>query len=305
MSEVNLKGKVVIVTGAGRGIGREIAIQAAAAGGKVVVNDIGTAADGTGQEASPAAEVVDTITNAGGSAVANYDSVASADGAASIVQTAIDTFGTVDAIVNNAGFLRDAIFHRMTVSDFEDVVKVHLFGSFYMAHAAIPHMRERKAGSIINMTSTSGLVGNFGQANYAAAKMGVVGLSKSIALDLARSNVRSNCVAPFAWTRMVGTIPTDTEEEKLRVERIKTMSSDKIPPLVLFLVSDAAADVSGQIFGVRKNEIYLFSQNRPIRSVHRCEGWTLDSLNEQMLPALRSSFYPLERSSEVFTWDPI
>jgi NAD(P)-dependent dehydrogenase (short-subunit alcohol dehydrogenase family) len=231
--------------------------------------------------------------------------VATAGSAKNIIDIAIRTFGRVDAVVNNAGFLRDVIFHKMTPTDFEEVVKVHLFGSFYVAHAATPYMREQKSGSIINMTSTSGLVGNFGQANYSAAKMGIVGLSKSIALDLARSNVRSNCVAPFAWTRMVGTIPTETLEEKQRVERIKTMSSTKIAPLVVFLASDAAKDVSGQIFGVRKNEIYLFSQNRPIRSIHRSEGWTPETLAEHMLPAMRSSFYPLERSAEVFTWDPI
>jgi len=305
MSAASLTDKVVVVTGAGRGIGRDIALQAAAAGAKVVVNDIGAAADGTGNENAPAAEVVAEINAAGGEAVASYDSVASADGARKIIDIAVATFGRVDAVVNNAGFLRDVIFHKMTPADFEDVVKVHLFGSFYVAHAATPHMREQKSGSIINMTSTSGLVGNFGQANYSAAKMGIVGLSKSIALDLARSNVRSNCVAPFAWTRMVGTIPTETPEEKLRVERIKTMSSAKVAPLVVFLASDAAKDVSGQIFGVRKNEIYLFSQNRPIRSVHRSEGWTPATLAEHMLPAMRGWFYPLERSSDVFIWDPV
>ena len=301
----DIENKVIVITGAGRGIGRDIALQAGAAGAKVIVNDIGTAADGTGSEQSPAASVVSEIVGAGGTAIANFDSVADAESAKRIIEAAIGTYGVIDAVVNNAGFLRDSIFHRMTPADFEDVVKVHLFGSFYVAHAATPYMRERKAGSIINITSTSGLVGNFGQANYSAAKMGIVGLSKSMALDLARSNVRSNCVAPFAWTRMVGTIPTETPEEKLRVERIKTMSSAKVAPLVLFLASDAAKDVTGQIFGVRKNEIYLFSQNRPIRSVHRSEGWTPNAIADHMLPALRGSFYPLDRSADIFSWDPI
>jgi NAD(P)-dependent dehydrogenase (short-subunit alcohol dehydrogenase family) len=303
--DADLKDKVIVISGAGRGIGRDIAIQAGAAGANVVVNDIGTAADGSGGEKAPAAQVVEDIVAAGGVAVANYDSVATVDGAKAIVETAIGNFGRIDALVNNAGFLRDRIFHKMTPADFEDVVKVHLFGSFYMAHAAVPHMRNQEAGSIINITSTSGLIGNFGQANYSAAKMGIVGLSKSLALDLARSKIRSNCVAPFAWTRMVGTIPTETPEEKLRVERLKTMSSEKIAPFILYLASDLSAAVSGQIFGVRKNEIYLFNQHRPIRSVHRSEGWTPTSIAEIAIPALQGSFSPLVRSAEIFSWDPI
>jgi NAD(P)-dependent dehydrogenase (short-subunit alcohol dehydrogenase family) len=307
--EVRLTGcldeKVVIVTGAGRGIGREIAVLAAAEGGRVVVNDPGGGADGTGFDQGPAQEVVDEITAAGGNAVANTESVASAEGAESIVATALESYGSIDCVVNNAGILRDAIFHKMDAQDFEAVIDVHLMGTFYVSRAAAPHFREQEHGTFVHFTSTAGLIGNFGQANYAAAKMGIVALSKSIALDMSRFNVRSNCIAPFAWSRLIGTLPTETDAEALRVERIKSMGPEKVAPLAVFLASDLSEDVSGQIFGVRKNEIFLFSQPRPIRSVHRADGWTAQTIAEHLKPAFASSFYPLERSPDVFSWDPI
>ena len=238
MSGGALQGKVVVVTGAGRGIGREIALLAAAEGGKVVVNDLGGAADGSGQDQSPANEVVAAIHAAGGEAVANGASVADPAGAEGIVRQAVESFGRIDCVINNAGILRDRFFHKMSVDDFETVVKVHLFGTFYVSRAAAQHFREQESGSFVHFTSTSGLIGNFGQANYAAAKLGIVGLSKSIALDMARFNVRSNCVSPFAWSRLIGTIPTE-------------------------------------------------------------------SLATHMLPALKPSFAPLDRSADVFSWDPV
>jgi NAD(P)-dependent dehydrogenase (short-subunit alcohol dehydrogenase family) len=305
MAGKSLEEKVVLVTGAGRGIGREIALLAGREGGAVVVNDLGGAADGEGADTGPAAEVVGAIKAAGGKAVANTDSVADATGAERMVKTAIDHFGRIDCVVNNAGILRDRIFHRMSHVDWKMVIDVHLMGSFNVARAAASHFREQQSGSYVHFTSTSGLIGNFGQANYAAAKMGIVGLSKSIALDMARFNVRSNCISPFAWSRLIGTIPTETDEEKARVERIKTMGADKIAPLAIFLASDLSRDVSGQIFGIRRNEVFLFSQPRAVRSVHRSEGWTPQTMAEHMLPALKSSFYPLERSGDIFTWDPI
>jgi len=298
--------KVVVVTGAGRGIGREIALLMARHGAKVVVNDLGGAADGEGgASASPAEEVVAEIAAMGGAAIANADSVSDPAGAERIVKSAIDRFGRIDCVVNNAGILRDRIFHKMSHVDFEQVVKVHLFGSFYVSKAACGHFKDQGSGSYIHFTSTSGLVGNFGQANYAAAKMGIVGLSKSIALDMARFNVRSNCVSPFAWSRLIGTIPTSTPEEEARVERMKSMSADKIAPICVFLASDAAKEVTSQIFAVRKNEIFLMSQSRPIRSMHRDEGWTPETIAEHMLPAMRSSFYKLDRSADIFSWDPV
>src|SRR3954467_2313631 len=306
MADGILARKVVVVTGAGRGIGREIALLCAREGAKVVVNDLGGSAEGEGGGAEgPAQDVVEAIRAEGGEAVPNFDSVAEPAAAANIVKTAIEAFGRIDCVVNNAGILRDRIFHRMSVVDFELVIKVHLLGSFYVSRAAATHFREQESGSFVHFTSTSGLIGNFGQANYAAAKMGIVGLSKSIALDMQRFNVRSNCVSPFAWSRLIGTIPTETEAEKARVAKIQQMGPEKIAPVAAYLLSDAAKDVTGQIFGVRMNEIFLFGQHRPVRSVHRSEGWTPQTIAEHGMPALKGSFSKLDRSADVFTWDPI
>jgi NAD(P)-dependent dehydrogenase (short-subunit alcohol dehydrogenase family) len=301
-----MNGKVALVTGGGRGVGRGIALEFAKAGAAVVVNDLGVSL--TGQDAgsvSPAQEVVNEIIAAGGQAVANSDSVADWAGGQAMVQAAIDNFGRIDVVVNNAGNLRDVLFHKMTEDDFDAVIAVHLKGSFNVSRAAAPFFKEQASGAYIHMTSTSGLVGNFGQANYAAAKMGIVGLSKSIALDMQRFNVRSNAVAPFAWTRMVSSIPNETPEQQKRVEGLKKLVPEKIAPFVVALGSDAGAKVSGQIFGVRNNEIYLFSQPRPIRTAHTAEGWTPESIAERVFPMFENDFYPLQRSGDVFTWDPV
>ncbi len=300
-----LEGKSIIVTGAGRGIGRDIAMMAAAQGAKVVVNDPGVSAAGAGHDDGPAAQVVDEIRKAGGTAVVNTDSVAEWESANRIVKTATDAFGTLDAVVNNAGILRDRIFHNMSVEEWKAVIDVHLNGSFYMARAAASIFRSEERGAFVHMTSTSGLIGNFGQANYAAAKLGIVGLSKSIALDMQRYHVRSNCISPFAWSRLIGTIPSDTPEQAARLERMKAMETNKIAPLAVYLLSDEAKDVSGQIFAVRANEIFLMGQSRPIRSVHRAEGWTPETVAAQAIPAMKASFFPLDRSGDVFNWDPI
>jgi len=298
-------GKVAIVTGAGRGIGRGIAMLMAAEGARVVVCDIGASLDGAGNDAGPAQDAVAEIKKAGGQAIASTLSISEPGNADKIVKAALDAFGRVDILVNNAGILRDRIFHRMSWSDWTDVISVHLHGSFLMSRACATLFREQNSGSFLHMTSTSGLVGNFGQANYMAAKMGIVGLSRGIALDMERFKVRSNCVAPFAWTRMIDSIPAETEEEKARVAKFHEMTPEKIAPLVVYLGSDRADGISGQIFSVRNNEIYLFSQTRPIRTLHRSDGWTPEKLDAQLKGAFAASFTPLDRSGDVFSWDPV
>jgi len=298
-------GKVAIITGAGRGIGRGIALAMAREGGRVVVCDIGASLEGAGTDPSPAHEVVDEIKRGGGEAIASTLSIAEPKNAGDIIKAALAAFGRVDVLVNNAGILRDRIFHRMSWSDWSDVLAVHLNGSFNMSRACAVHFREQKGGAFVHMTSTSALVGNFGQANYMAAKFGIVGLSRGIALDMQRFNVRSNCIAPFAWTRMIDSIPTETAEEKARVERMQQMTPEKIAPLAVYLASDRAEGISGQIFGVRNNEIFLFNQPRAVRTLHRSDGWTPDKIAQQLKGALGPSLTPLERSSDVFSWDPI
>ena len=300
-----MEGKVVVVTGAGGGIGRGIALAMAAAGARVVANDLGVSLGGEGADAGPAQRVADEIVAAGGQAVANTDSVSTWAGGHRIVQCALDQFGRIDAVVNNAGNLRDRMFHKMNEEEWRSVIDVHLHGSFFVSRAAANHFRDQEGGAYVHMTSTSGLIGNFGQANYSAAKLGIVGLSKSIALDMGRYKVRSNCIAPFAWSRMTDSIPANTPEEKARVERMKKMEAGKIAPMAVFLASDAAADVTAQIFAVRANEIMLMGQSRPLRSVHLSEGWTPEAIAEVAVPAMRRQFYPLERSGDVINWDPI
>ena len=300
-----VEGKVALVTGAGRGVGAEIAKMLAAHGAQVIANDPGGSAAGQGEDRTPALETVHAIRDAGGEAEANFDSVADFAAAAGMVEQAVDRFGRIDIVVNNAGILRDAIFHKMTEEDWDAVIDVHLKGSFNTSRAAATRFRAQGSGCFVHMTSTSGLVGNLGQANYAAAKLGIAGLSKSLALDMARFGVRSNCIAPFAWSRMIGTIPIDDEAQRARVEKLRRMTPDKVATVVAALASDRAAHVTGQIFAVRNNEIFLMGQSRPLRGLHEGAGWTPESVLEHAFPALRSHFYPLDRSADIFSWDPV
>lgn len=295
-----LKGKVVVVTGSGSGIGRDFALAFAANGAQVIVNDVSKSAEGV----SAAEQVVDEIKAAGGAAAASTDSVAEWQSGSRIIQAALDHFGRIDCVVNNAGIVRDRFFFNMSLEEWRAVIDVHLNGSFFVARAAAPYFKSQESGAYVHMTSTSGLIGNIGQANYSAAKMGIAGLSKSIALDMAKFNVRSNCIAPWAWTGMTATIP-DTPENRPRIEKMKKMESAKIAPLAVFLASDAAAKVSGQIFGVRANEIYFFNQIRMIRSVHRSDGWTPEAIAEHAMPAFEASFFPNVPSMALTPWDPL
>jgi NAD(P)-dependent dehydrogenase (short-subunit alcohol dehydrogenase family) len=302
---VRLNGKVCVVTGAGRGLGRDFALALAAAGASVVVNDVGASLDGAGTDAGPAVDVVAEIEAAGGSAVACLSSVTSEEGAQRIIDTAVETYGRLDGVVNNAGIVRDRMFFNMTADEWRTVIDVNLTGSFLVARAAAPLFRAQASGAYVHITSTSGLIGNNGQANYGAAKAGLAALSRTIASDLERFGVRSNCVAPFAWTRMTDSVPTDTPEQAARVERLKRMQGAKVAPLVVCLLSDAAAEVTGQIFAARANELFVLSQVRPLRSLHTDGGWTPEAIAERFIPAVRSSFYGLDKTADVFCWDPV
>ena len=252
---IGMEGKVVVVTGAGGGIGRDIALALGAAGARVVANDLGTSTSGEGVDAGPAQRVADEIAAAGGEAVASTDSVADWDAAQRIVGAALEAFGRIDGIVNNAGILRDRMFFNMSVEEWRAVIDVHLHGSFNVARAAAPHFKAQGSGAYVSMTSTSGLIGNFGQANYAAAKLGIVGLSRSIALDMARYGVRSNCIAPFAWSRMIGSIP-ETPDSAARIERLKRMETAKIAPLAVCLPSDVASEFPAQVCSGRATDAF-------------------------------------------------
>lgn len=297
-------GPVVVVTGGAGAIGRELALALCRAGARVVVNDLGCSVTGEGGDPRVAQAIVDEIRSEGGQAVANTDSVADATGAARIIQAALSAWGRIDAVVNNAGILRDRMFHRMSEDEWDAVLQVHLYGAFHLSRAAAPHFKAQRHGAFVHMTSTTGLIGNLGQANYAAAKLGMVALSKSIALDMQAHGVRSNCIAPFGWSRMTDIIPV-SEQQPDRIARLEKMIPAKVAPLAVFLAGNAARDVNAQVFAVRNNEIFLVSQPRPVRSVHRGEGWTVETIATHAMPALKQGFFGLDRSGDVFNWDPI
>ena len=226
--------RVIVVTGAGGGLGREYALTLAKEGASVVVNDLGGARDGTGAGHNMADEVVKEIKAAGGRAVANYDSVAEAEGAANIIKTAIDEFGKVDGVVSNAGILRDGTFHKMEFAAWDSVLKVHLYGGYNVIRAAWPHFREQSYGRVVVATSTSGLFGNFGQANYGAAKLGLVGLINTLAQEGAKYNIKTNAVAPIAATRMT--------QDILPPEVFEKLTPEYVAPVVAYLMSEENPD---------------------------------------------------------------
>jgi NAD(P)-dependent dehydrogenase (short-subunit alcohol dehydrogenase family) len=302
-----LDGKVVLVTGGGNGIGRECALMAAAHGAKVVVNDLGGGVAG-GDEGStgPAETVAAEIRAAGGEAVSNSESVTSMASVKGMVEQAKDTFGGLHAVINPAGILRDGMFHKLADADWDAVLEVHLRGSYNVTRASIELFREQQDGAYVLFTSTSGLIGNIGQANYAAAKLGIMGLSRIIAMEGASKNVRSNIIAPFAWTRMIATIPVKDEASAQRVERMRNaMRPEQVANLAIALLAPDAKDTSGQIFAVRGNEVVLFNQPRPIRSAARLDGWTPESILSQALPSMKSDYTDLGATASVFPYEPI
>ncbi|MDC3226864.1 SDR family oxidoreductase [Acidimicrobiaceae bacterium] len=241
MADVSFENRVVIVTGAGNGLGKAYALELGKRGAKVVVNDLGGAVDGSGSGNSPADDVVNEIIENGGEAVANYDSVATEDGGESIVQTAVDSFGTVDAVINNAGILRDKSFANMTEEEFSLIIEVHLKGTYFVTQPAFKIMKENNYGRIVNVASPSGLFGNFGQTNYGAAKMGIVGLTNVLAIEGAKYNIKVNVIAPTAYTRMTeALLPEDVG---------KLFSAELVTPMVTYLASEAC-EPTHEIFGV-------------------------------------------------------
>ena len=286
-----LKDKVAVITGAGRGIGRGVALAMAEEGAKVVVNDLGGGPDGTGGAKSPADEVVAEIKSKGGEAAANYDSVATLEGGENIIKTAIDKFGKIDILVNNAGILRDRMIFNMAPEEWDAVLKVHLYGHFHCTKPASVLMRQQRSGRIINMSSTSGLIGNSGQANYGAAKAGIAGFTRVISRDLGRYGITVNTIAPGAATRL-----TLTEEvlaaRQLRAERgiggaggqqpapadREMPEPDDVAPIVVFLATDAAANINGCTFGAAGGTISLHTDPVPVKSIIKQGRWTLDEL---------------------------
>ena len=292
-----LSGKVVLVTGGGNGIGRDCALIAAQEGAKVVVNDLGGSLSGGDEgSAGPAEAVAQEIRAAGGEAVSNSDSVTDLEAVYGMVEQAKKEFGGLHAVINPAGILRDTMFHKMSEAEWDAVIAVHMRGSFNVARATIELFREQNDGAYMFFTSTSGLLGNIGQANYGAAKMGIAGMSRIIAMEGARNNVRSNCLAPVAWTRMTQSVPVKDEAAAAR----RAVMAQKIRPdqparLSVALVSPAAAHISGQIFGASGENIILYSQPRAIDTQTSETGWSVETILSQAMPAMADKFYPLSR----------
>jgi NAD(P)-dependent dehydrogenase (short-subunit alcohol dehydrogenase family) len=298
-----LEGKVVLVTGGGRGIGRDCALLAAREGAKVVVGDYGGSAAGGDGDAGPAEQVAAEIRAAGGAAVSNAGSVTDMKAVREMVTQALDMFGGLHSVINPAGFLRDTMFHKMEDKDWHEVVEVHLHGSYNVTRATVEHFRNQNDGSYVLFASTVGLIGNIGQANYSAGKMGIVGLSRSLAIEGAIKNVRSNVIAPYAFTRLIGTIKPKDEEQAAKLAKMeRTMRSDQVATLAIALAVDP--NTNGQIFIARGNEVTLLSQPRAIRQIADSSGWTPERLIEQGLTAMRSSYYPPQHV-DLFPYDPI
>jgi len=279
-----LEGKVAVITGAGRGIGREEALLFAQHGARVVVNDLGGEWDGTGRDTRAASEVVEEITASGGEAIPHFEDVSEEDGASSLVGAALDRWGRLDVVVNNAGILRDRMVFNMSVEEWDAVIKVHLRGHFLMTQRASAHWRERTksgeptTGRIVNTSSTSGLLGNAGQSNYGAAKAGIAAFTQIVAMEVQRYGVTVNAIAPGARTRLTEKTFGDMPEA---TQGFDPLSPANIPPLVVFLASDAAAGITGQVFGIAGGLVELYQGWIPVASLAKEERWTPEELAQR------------------------
>ncbi len=302
-----LEGRVAICTGSGRGVGAEVAKLMAAHGAKVVVNDPGVGGGGEGGDQAPAQEIVDAIKSAGGEAVANFGSVTSYEDCLGMVQQARDEFGGLHIVFNPAGILRDRMFHKMSPDDFQAVIDVHLTGHFNVNRAAINLFRDQEYGRIIMCGSTSGLLGNIGQANYGSAKLGIAAMSRIVAMENKSKNITSNVICPSADTRMTRAVPTpkDPDAAAIREERLRRSRADAIAPLCVFLASEDAGDVTGQIFHQRAAELSLYSQPRPLRMVHHQGGWTPELIRDVAMPSLSIQFLDIANSRTVHPGLPL
>ena len=292
-----LDGKVVLVTGGGRGIGRETALIAARQGAKVVVNDLGAGVHGEGADKGPAQEVADIINSAGGQAIANTESVTDLAAVNRMVGAAMEKFGGLHVVSNPAGILRDRMAHNMTEEEWDAIMTVHLRGHFNVVRATINHFRTQQDGVYVMWSSTSGLIGNVGQANYGAAKMGIAAFSRIIAMEGARNNVRSNSVAPGAMTRMTDSVPRSEEQAKAREAMREVQSPVRPAELAVALMSDAAKHISGQIFGAGGYNLSVFSQPRPIHTYSRQGGWSAEAIIKDFFPRAEKDFTSLERTA--------
>ena len=302
-----LDGRVAICTGSGRGVGAEVAKMMAANGAKVIVNDPGASGSGEGFDQSPAEAIAEEIKAAGGQAAPNFGSVTSYEDCLGMVQQARDEFGGLHILFNPAGILRDRMFHKMSPDDWQAVMDVHLNGHFNVVRSAINLFREQEYGRIIMVSSTSGLLGNIGQANYGAAKMGIVALSRIVAMENASKGITSNAICPSADTRMTRSVPTpkDPDQAAAREERLRRSRADAIAPLITFLASEGAGYVNGQIFHQRAGELSLYSQPRPLQMVHHGGGWTPELIAENAMPSLANNFLEIAGSGQVHPGMPM